>query len=145
MVKIRQVHEKDFEGLAILSAQLGYHCTPENSRRYLSDIEQDPEHGVFVAESEMGEVIGYVHVFRTKRPFLEPFAELGGLVVLEGYRGQGLGRTLLERSEEWAREKGCPEMRIRSNVIGERAHPFYLDQGYLINKQQKIFIKSMIK
>jgi GNAT superfamily N-acetyltransferase len=145
MVKIRQVHEKDFEGLAILSAQLGYHCTPENSQRYLSDIVQDPEHGVFVAESDKREVIGYIHVFRTKRPFLEPFAELGGLVVLEGYRGQGLGRTLLERSEEWAREKGCPEMRIRSNVIRERAHPFYLDQGYLINKQQKIFIKSMIK
>ena len=143
MVDIRLIQEKDFEDLSILSTQLGYPCSPEDSRRFLGDISGDPEHAVIVAEAEKGEVIGYIHVFRTKRPFIEPFAELGGLVVKDGFRGEGLGKILLERSEEWAQEKGCPEMRIRSNVIRERAHPFYLQQGYVVNKHQKIFIKKI--
>jgi GNAT superfamily N-acetyltransferase len=144
MVNIRQIQEKDYEELAILSTQLGYPCSEEDSRRFLEDIQQDSEHAVFVAESETGGVIGYIHVFKTKRPFIESFAELGGLVVLEDHRGKGLGKILLDRSEEWARENGCPEMRIRSNVVRERAHPFYMDQGYVVNKHQMIFIKELI-
>lgn len=144
MEYIRQALEKDYGELSILSTQLGYPCSPEDSRRYLDDISSDPDHGIFVAESEKGEVIGYIHVFKTKRPFLESFAELGGLVVKEGFRGRGVGKNLLMRSEVWAQENGCPEMRIRSNVVRERAHPFYLDQGYVVNKQQKIFIKNLL-
>ena len=143
MENIRQVHDEDHKELSILSTQLGYPCSPQDSRRYLSEIRSDPEHEIFVAESEEGEVIGYIHVFKTKRPFIESFAELGGLVIKEGFRGEGLGKILLGRSEEWARESGCHEMRIRSNVIRERAHPFYLDQGYLVNKHQMIFIKNL--
>ena len=143
MINILQILEKDYEEISFLSTQLGYPCSTEDSRRFLGDIQQDPEHAVFIAESEKGEVIGYIHVFRTKRPFIEPFADLGGLVVKEGFRGMGVGKILLGRSEEWARENGCPEMRIRSNVIREKAHPFYLGQGYVVNKHQKIFIKSM--
>jgi GNAT superfamily N-acetyltransferase len=145
MANIRQALNKDFGELSILSTQLGYPCSPDDSQRYLMDIIQDPEHALYVAEATDGEVIGYIHVFKTKRPFIEPFAELGGLVVSEGYRGKGLGRILLERSEEWAQEKGCHEMRIRSNVIRVRAHPFYQDQGYIVNKHQKIFIKNLTK
>jgi GNAT superfamily N-acetyltransferase len=98
---------------------------------------------VFVAESDQGSLAGYVHVFKTKRLFLKPFAELGGLVVEKTFRGKGIGNTLLAAAEVWAEDQGCQEMRVRSNVLRERAHPCYLGAGYQDQKKQNVYLKTI--
>ena len=143
MYTIRVAQDHDSKELSSLSIQLGYPCKPEECRKLLRDLELDPAHIVYLAEDGEGVIIGFVHVFITKRLFLDPFAELGGLVVDEKFRGKDIGKILLAASENWAEEQGCYEMRVRSNVLRENAHHFYLDQGYLINKQQNIFIKDL--
>ena len=79
MVTIRSASLEDITGLSDLSTQLGYACPAEKIQLFLKDLYQDPDHAVFVAESDQGNLAGYIHVFKTKRLFLEPFAELGGL------------------------------------------------------------------
>ena len=67
--------------------------------------------------------------------------EISGLVVDEQVRSQGIGEKLLDRAEQWAREKGCRTVGLRCNVIRDRAHAFYQRHGYQHTKTQKSFRK----
>lgn len=73
---------------------------------------------------------------------MAPFSELGGLVVDDTCRGEGLGAILLEAAEEWALQQGVKKMLVRSNLLREGARGFYLDQGYQDLKKQTVFYKS---
>jgi GNAT superfamily N-acetyltransferase len=70
-------------------------------------------------------------------------AEVNGLVVDETQRSAGTGAKLLQAAERWAAEKGCKSMSVRSNVVRERAHEFYLRNGYEHYKTQKAFRKYL--
>ncbi|MCJ7715654.1 MAG: GNAT family N-acetyltransferase, partial [Anaerolineales bacterium] len=142
MTTVRLASLQDILGLSHLSTQLGYVCPVEKIQLFLKDLDHDSDHSVFVAESGYGGLAGYVHVFKTKRLFLKPFAELGGLVVEKSYRGRGIGKILLAAAEGWANDQGCQEMRVRSNVLRERARPFYLGAGYQDVKKQTVYTKT---
>jgi GNAT superfamily N-acetyltransferase len=88
-------------------------------------------------------VVGWTHV--VPRLHLEevPFCELAGLVVADGARGAGIGRSLLQAAERWAREHGHTRFRVRSNVVRERAHGFYRREGYAERKRQVVFEKDL--
>jgi GNAT superfamily N-acetyltransferase len=61
----------------------------------------------------------------------------------EKRRSAGTGRKLLQVAERWAAERGCKSVSVRSNVIRERAHEFYLRNGYEHFKTQKAFRKPL--
>jgi len=74
---------------------------------------------------------------------VERRAEINGLVVAEQVRSQGAGAKLLHAAEQWSRKMRCTGMSVRSNVLRERAHNFYLRQGYEHYKTQKAFRKTL--
>jgi GNAT superfamily N-acetyltransferase len=88
-------------------------------------------------------VIGWMHA--TVTPLLEVprRAEVNGLVTDEKVRSRGAGASLLKAAEKWARKMGCTGMSVRSNVIRDRAHLFYLRHGYEHYKTQKAFRKTL--
>jgi GNAT superfamily N-acetyltransferase len=143
MILIRPAYDQDVEGLSSLSNQLGYPCPAETLKVFLNDLKQDPEHAVFIAENEDQLLIGFIHVFKTRRLFLAPFAELGGVVVRDRFRESGVGKFLLREAECWAADQNCQQMRVRSNIIREQARGFYLRAGYQEIKQQRIFRKHL--
>ena len=143
MITIRLALNHDVQELSRLSGQLGYPCPAEETLQFLKELDQDTDHAVFVAEIDGKGLAGYIHVFKTRRLFLDPFAELGGLVVSEEFRGSGIGKSLLATAETWTVEQGCWEIRVRSNVIRDNVGLFYLNQGYQINKQQTVFLKTL--
>lgn len=96
-----------------------------------------------MAESGDGQALGWVHVFVCHLMESDPYAEIGGLVVDESRRGEGIGKLLLERAEAWARAKACASIRLRSNIIRKVAHEFYLKRGYTITKTQHAFAKNL--
>ena len=140
---LRVAVPQDAERLAVLNAQLGYPARPEQVARRLEAIQGDRDHAVFVAQGAGGQVTGWVHIFVRQLLVIDRHAELGGLVVLEEQRGRGLGRLLMERAEVWARDRGCEEMYVRSNVARERAHRFYEGIGYEQIKISGVFLKRM--
>jgi GNAT superfamily N-acetyltransferase len=87
-------------------------------------------------------VIGWVHVYVDKLLTVGPRAEIGGLVVDEGWRSRGVGAALMQRAERWARQKGCSRVVVRSNVLRSGAHVFYERCGYQLFKQQKVYSKD---
>jgi GNAT superfamily N-acetyltransferase len=142
-LKIRLAKIGDAARLADLSTQLGYPATPDQIRKRLRGIRPAAQHAVLVAETKEAGVIGWLHV--SKQPLLESDirAEVNGLVVAEDHRSLGAGARLLVAAEDWARRHGCRGMSVRSNVIRERAHQFYLRNGYEHFKTQKSFRKPL--
>jgi GNAT superfamily N-acetyltransferase len=98
---------------------------------------------VLVAESPERKVIGWLHVSVSPLIEVELRAEVNGLVVDDHERSRGTGAVLLRAAEQWARRQGCKNMSVRSNVIRERAHQFYLRRGYEHYKTQKAFRKPL--
>ena len=96
-----------------------------------------------MAESPEGEVIGWLHVSLEPLLEVELRAEVNGLVVADEERSRGAGALLLQAAEEWARRRGCKNMSVRSNVVRERAHQFYLRNGYEHYKTQKAFRRAV--
>ena len=141
-MRIRRARKTDSVRIAELSTQLGYPATAQEIVRRMKRMRPAALHAVFVAESGKL-VIGWLHASVT--PLLEvPLrAEVNGLVVDEKRRSAGTGAKLLHAAERWAAEKGCKSMSVRSNVIRERAHEFYLRNGYQHYKTQKAFRKLL--
>jgi len=139
---LRRALDSDREALARLSTQLGYPMTPEEARERLVPIAEHPDHALLVAEAD-GRVAGWVQVSQS-RVFETPLqAEVAGLVVDEAFRGRGIGKRLLAEAERWARERGCGALRVRSNVIRERAHAFYRREGFGEIKTQRVLEKRL--
>lgn len=140
---VRPMRSSDAERVAALSTELGYPSSPSEIVRRFSLLAEDADHGLFVAEGPNGEAVGWVHVHG--RRFLEsdPFAEIGGLVVHENYRSQGVGRALMATAEHWALSKGYNVVCVRSNATRAEAHEFYRRIGYEAVKSQRVFRKSL--
>jgi GNAT superfamily N-acetyltransferase len=142
-VKIRKARQTDATRIAELSGQLGYPTTARQMAVRLKRALGAREGACFVAEEQGQGVIGWIHVSVTPLLEVERRAEVNGLVVDEKVRRRGAGRKLLEAGEKWARKMGCPGMSVRSNVIRDRAHAFYLRAGYEHYKTQKAFRKAL--
>ena len=144
IVEIRKARFADAAAIADLSGQLGYPASVEEMQERLARLLHRPRHSVvLIAASSHGQVLGWLHVSAT--PLLEvPLrAEVNGLVVAEGQRSAGAGAKLLRAAERWAKGKGCESMSVRSNVVRDRAHAFYLRNGYEHYKTQKAFRKPL--
>lgn len=142
-VTIRTALPEDAARLAALSDQLGYAVHVADLAQRLDLILRQPDSVLYVAESPDGEVIGWVHAFI--RPLLtNPLhIEIGGLVVDERCRSQGVGAALMQHAEDWAREHGCDAVYLRSRVQREAAHRFYQRIGYTNLKTSYTFYKPL--
>jgi len=129
--------------MASLAVQLGYECTGPEVRKRLSDMKDGNKYAVFVAILPDGQVAGWVGVYVFRAVELDLFAEISGLVVDETVRSRGIGKMLLRAAEEWARGVGCSNVSVHSNVTRDRAHRFYMNNGYEHVKTQRIFRKLL--
>jgi GNAT superfamily N-acetyltransferase len=141
-VKVRPVEEGDTEAVAALVEQLRYEVTVADVAERLAGVAADQEAEVLVAESD-GMIVGWIHVYGVTWVQMGHFAGVAGMVVADGRRGEGIGSRLLEEAEAWARRRDYPLFRVRSNVIRDQAHAFYLQRGYRTEKQLFSFLKEL--
>jgi GNAT superfamily N-acetyltransferase/heme-degrading monooxygenase HmoA len=141
-VCVREMIPADAAAVAVLSSQLGYEAAEAAITRRFASLANDPDSLVLVAERDR-ELVGWVHVLVQRRIEVDPFAEIGGLVVDERARGAGIGAALLAAAEAWARARALPAVRVRSNTIRGDAHRFYRREGYAVLKTQVNFHKSL--
>jgi GNAT superfamily N-acetyltransferase len=127
---------------AELSGQLGYPTTAEVMEARLRRFASLQDHAVFAACWEE-RVVGWVDVGLVQHLQSERYGEIGGLVVAEICRGQGVGQKLVEAAERWVADQGIEEMVVRSRITRERAHGFYLRHGYAQVKTSAVFRKPL--
>ncbi len=135
-VSCRPMRASDAVRVAELAGELGYPSSAEQIAARKAVLDREARHGIFVAESAGGDVVGWIIVSEMCSLELDPHAEVKGLVVAEGARSRGVGRVLMAAGEAWARERGLREVVLRSNVVRKRAHAFYEAIGYEEQKRQ---------
>jgi GNAT superfamily N-acetyltransferase len=142
MMRIRPIEAHDAEAAAALCTQLGYPADEAAVLARMTQIAGDPHRAVLVACLD-DVVVGWIDLSVEYHLQSEPAALIGGLVVAESARGRGIGRLLCKAAEDWARAQGVARLRVRSNAIRERAHEFYLRDGYARVKTSAVFEKTL--
>ena len=143
-LRIRPIEDRDAAAATRLCAELGYPAEELAVLARVGQIAGDPNRAVLVACVDDA-VVGWIDLSVEYHLQSEPAALIGGLVVSEAARGQGIGRQLCEAAEAWARGRGIARMRVRSNAIRERAHAFYLRDGYRRVKTSAVFEKTLFQ
>lgn len=142
-IQIRRAEVGDLQEVCLLAGQLGY---PGSSEQFLARLERilgNPSQEILVVEIAGCRAAGYIHVLLQNFLEIDPIVEVGGLVVNQEYRHIGIGKALLTAAEDWAKNAGCRQIRLHSNIIRTEAHTFYLTLGYSIIKTQHAFLKKL--
>jgi len=141
-ITIRGAQAGDAAELVRLSIQLGYALTVDEMKERLAALLPNERHYIAVAMSGT-RMLGRMHVEHCSSIEEGERAELKGLVVdAEARRGR-VGRKLVQVAEGWALARGLPFLIVRSNVVREIAHPFYLALGYSREKTQHYYRKAL--
>ena len=124
-----------------LLKQLGY---PVSSQELDTRIEHIRAGGgeIFVAKDQ-DHIAGCINTYIDVRLAEGICGEVVSLVVDRNYRGNGLGKQLLDHAEQWLLQQGCKNLRVRANAKRHGANQFYVDAGYEEVKTQKIFSKNI--
>ena len=141
-VIIRIAIVEDSQSISNLSNQLGYKSESNQIKNRLSKMLQDSSHCIYVAFINE-KIVGWIHGFLALRVESDSFVEIGGLVVDELFRKQGIGRSLVDSVIKWAELKKVQNVRVRCNVVRIESHKFYENIGFTVNKEQKIFDKKL--
>ncbi|MBS4784867.1 MAG: GNAT family N-acetyltransferase [Clostridiales bacterium] len=137
MVKIRIAFPEDALPLTRLCRDaLGYDYPPERLSEKLALISADPGQRVFVAVSEEGLPVGFIHTQVYDVLYAPTMLNILGLAVDASCRRQGIGRALLSAAELDARHRGIGGVRLVSGQERTGAHRFYEQNGYQRSKTQ---------
>ena len=138
---IRPIDVRDAAEVCTLIQQLGYERPLRDVVGWIESLAKNREsQAAFVAELA-GEIVGWIEISIQHRLQSAPYALIGGLVVKEGFRNQGLGLRLCEHSEAWAWQQGASVIRVTSRSTRTDAHRFYLRNGYSVTKISHVFEK----
>jgi ribosomal protein S18 acetylase RimI-like enzyme len=90
-----------------------------------------PDSAIFMAEDENGSLAGFIHL-QTETDYFrdEKYGYISDLAVDAAFEGQGIGRTLLETAEEWARTKGYRLLALYVFSGNRRARQLYEKYGF---------------
>ena len=141
--RVRPAQLTDADRIAVLSGQLGYPSSAASVRRRLRNLLARRDHAIWVAETDGGTIAGWIHVFVKQLLESDREVEIGGLVIDENLRGQGVGKALVERAERWAKARALESIYVRSNIVRNDAHIFYQKLGYKVIKTQYAFRKAI--
>ena len=102
----------------------------EVARRFRAALDADDQ-VVLVAEDD-GEVVGmaYAEVHVPSRFSDERALELSGVVVRSGYRGQGVGRALVEEAARFAQERQVGWIELKSFWPNKTSMEFWGALGF---------------
>lgn len=140
-LNIRDAKKSDAVALAKLAGELGYPTTTAEMENRFDKLFSKSHDRIFVAE--LDSIVGWIHVSLIQSLESDSFAEICGLVVAESYRGLGIGTQLVAMAESWAQKKGCYRIRVRANVVREKARMFYKQLGFQSKKTQEVFDKIL--
>lgn len=143
IVSVRSVEVGDAAVVAELSVQLGYIAHEGEMRTRIARLLAHPEEQVALVACVDGVVIGWIEAVVVHHLQSAPHTLIGGLVVKDGARGLGVGRTLCAAVEVWTKHKGLDVVRVTSRSTREAAHRFYLRDGYVLTKSSAVFEKVL--
>lgn len=136
MINIKTATFTDIETLILLIAELfqieeDFQADADKQRTGLELLLNSNSAKIFVAENADNQIVGMCSV-----QILISTAEgakvglVEDLIVNEAYRGQGIGKKLLQRLEQWANEQGLKRLQLLTDKNNQLALKFYAQQEW---------------
>jgi len=140
MPTLRPAHDADLEPLVRLSRALADHDIALGQRRPLrwsadptssiaAALRNPSQHHITVVVDEHDDVIGSCHTTLMGDEHDCP-AHVHELIIDEPYRGQGLGRALLDDAMQWCAERDVDEVGLGVAPRSTRSRRFYEHYGF---------------
>jgi GNAT superfamily N-acetyltransferase len=97
---------------------------------------------IFIAEDDAKRIVGCATLCVYESPTGRK-ASVEDVVVLPAYRGQGIGRTLLQRIIDFAKNKLAPiDLRLTSNPTRTEANALYQALGF-VQRETNVYKMSL--
>lgn len=113
-------------------------CTPafvaEQAQRLRQAQRRPFENGLFVLDDN-GVAVGFVWVVM-RMDLQGAFGSVDQVYLLEGYRGRGFGRLLLEAAHRFIRNQGVAVARLYVTEENHAAVKLYHDEGYRVTRHE---------
>ena len=135
MIAVRPASLGDAEPVIELCQQLGY----TTNFAWIEESLKLQTTRVLLVVTEADLVRGWIEVQEHFGIANGRIALITGIVVDSECRGQGLGKRLVRRAFDWARERGLSTIRVRCQVKRTEAHEFYRACGFTEIKHQAVF------
>lgn len=139
---IREMTQNDIGTICPLLHQLGYELSVDEIEQRVAAVMAMPGHRLTVGIID-DQLVSLLHIYM--RPALEKPPEIivQALVVDSNCRQQGIGKTMMESAEIWAKENGFSSVALTSNVSRNNAHAFYKALSYDIIATSHLFRKKI--
>jgi GNAT superfamily N-acetyltransferase len=144
---VRSASAADAPALASLLGELGYPSDADQVRARMARLvgagSDDAADALFVATGAGGpSVVGLLSLHRFSGLHDDaPVALITALVVAERARGLGVGRQLVDRAVESARDWGCTRLMVTTHVRRADAHAFYEHIGFELTGRR--YVKAL--
>jgi GNAT superfamily N-acetyltransferase len=139
----REIAVEDAEAVAELSGQLGYESSAQQMRERIAGLLPLRQDHIALVACVQGKVVGWIEAEIARHLQSEPHTLITGLVVRDGVRSLGVGKRLCTEVEEWSQERGITVLRVTSRMTRDRAHLFYLREGFVQTKTSAVFEKIL--
>jgi GNAT superfamily N-acetyltransferase len=140
---LREIVPGDACAVAELSGQLGYEASAGEMKARIEAMLPLLDDHLAVVACFNDEVMGWVQAEVVRHLQSPVHALITGLVVKESVRSLGVGKKLCAEVERWSRRRGVPVIRVTSRMTRERAHRFYLREGFVQTKTSAVFEKIL--
>ncbi len=134
---IREINDKDFDGLMMLYTQLHGNPFPEKASGILQlwdNILHDENHHIIIAEEDGKIVSSCICVIVPNLTHGQrPYALIENIVTDENYRKKGLASACLDYAKKIAEKENCYKMMLLTGSKEESTLNFYRKAGYNSN------------
>ncbi len=140
-VTVRPAYPSDGEALARLGAELEYETDAAETVRRLQALPATD--CVFVARTASG-VIGLLHLSVVRGLFEPPFVEIAAIVVMQAWRGVGIGKKLVQHAEAWVSGEHMSRVDVGAQYLTPDARAFFLHLGYVEAEVGQVLTKDVV-
>ena len=140
----REINIEDAQEIAeICKAALGYDVDVENVKRQIEKLSNYKKQHIIIGyeDQHTRKIIGFVHAQMYESFYSNLGLNILGLAVNPDFQGEGIGRKLMNKLEDYSVDNNISFIRLNSAMKREDAHNFYEHIGYTCDKVQKRFIK----
>lgn len=146
-MELRELNENDLESLIKLYEQLdgaNGDFAAEDARKIWKDEIEGNKKIKYFGVVENGKVIStcYCLIIPNLTRLGSSIAFVENVVTDSEYRGQGLGRKVMEKAIDFARENNCYKVILQSASFRKEAHQFYKNLGF-DGESKKAFILKL--
>lgn len=127
----RRFKQSDISGICrLINCELGYTVAENDLAIRINQMQKDKNYCIFVAEND-NKVIAFIGLhIGIAFEFSGKVMRIIALAVKRDYQRQGIGKKLLQTSENYGAENQTAIISVNSGLQRTSAHRFYEKQGF---------------